>query len=108
MIQKGSEKKLKKIRAEIEKLRRGPANVRHKQLARLANKLGRKRDDSKGNEPTFVNDKECWKPLSIPAQRGKSLKKGTVLKILDILEDDCLNLEEYSSEREEDGDENNV
>jgi len=84
-----------KIRKEIEKLRRSPNNIRHRQLASIAQKLGRVRDSSRNNEPTYVNKSRKWFPLSIP-DHSVPLKKGTALKILDQLEEDLLKLEDES------------
>jgi hypothetical protein len=74
-------------------LRAAASNVRHKDLKRLAEALGRTRDTQRGKEPTFVNKERKWTPLSIPAHR--TLAKGTVHSILDHFEDDLLWLREH-------------
>jgi len=88
--------RLDKIQWEIDQLRAGAGNARHRDLKRIAESLGRKRDTLRGKEPTFVNKERKWTPLSIPAHR--SLAKGTVLGILDQLEDDLF----WLRQREED------
>lgn len=88
--------KLDRIQWEIDRLRAAAANVRHRDLKRIAESLGRTRDTLRGKEPTFVNRDRSWTPLSIPAHR--TLAKGTVHSILDQLEDDLL----WLREREED------
>ena len=88
--------KLDRIQWEIGQLRAAASNVKHRDLKRLAESLGRTRDTQRGKEPTFVNKERKWPPLSIPAHR--TLAKGTVHSILDRLEDDLL----WLREREED------
>jgi hypothetical protein len=85
--------KLDRIQCEIDQLRAAASNVRHKDLKRLAEALGRTRDTQRGKEPTFVNKERKWTPLSIPAHR--TLAKGTVHSILDHFEDDLLWLREH-------------
>ena len=89
-------RKIAALRRRIAQLRRGAGNVNHQKLASVAKALGRRRDTSRGKEPTFVSNKEGWLPLSIPDHPG-TLRKGTVFNILEILEDDLLALEEESS-----------
>ncbi|MDA2928481.1 hypothetical protein MYX84_00810 [Acidobacteria bacterium AH-259-O06] len=85
-------KKLEKIKKQIAQARQGAGNIHHRKLVSIATKLGRKRDDSKGKEPTFVNEEKGWIPLSIP--HHGVLKKGTVHSICDVFDDDVLTWEE--------------
>ena len=70
-------------RAEIQSLRRWPANVRNRELVSLAESLGW-RHVATGSEPRYRRPGRG--PLFIPNHPG-ALKKVTVKKIPDLLEE---------------------
>jgi len=79
------------LRRQIEILR-GKGDVKPREVAKIAKALGRRRDNSRGKEPTYISDKPGWYPISIPEHR--TLKKGTRNNILDKLEEDVDRWEE--------------
>jgi hypothetical protein len=83
--------KLDRIQAEIDQLRGKAANVRYRELERVARLVRRKLDTKRGGHPTFVNKEKNWNPLTIPNHPG-SMVKRTVHNILDQLEDDLMKL----------------
>jgi hypothetical protein len=93
--------KLDRIQRQIDQLRKRAANVRHRELKSIAESLGRRRDTSRGKEPTFVNVEKKWKPLSIPDH--PRMAKPTVHSVLDQLEDDLMSLREEGQKEYENG-----
>ncbi len=90
-----SAKKLKKLRRDIEKLRR-KGDIKERELRSLAEGVGRKRG-TRGKEPTWVSEQFSDRPLSIPSQRV--VNKWTALGILDDLEQDLDEIEATLEER---------
>jgi hypothetical protein len=84
--------RLIRIQGEIDELRGRPANVRYRELKRIATALGRILAPKRGRHPTFVNKERNWNPLTIPSHPG-ALNKLTVRGILDQLEDDLVSLQ---------------
>jgi len=90
--------KARKLRREVEALRRGTPNVG--QLQRLARRLGRQLTN-RGKEPTWVNrELPELRPLSIP--NNPSTPRPTKQSIVDELEGDLFGWEEKlgSTEKE--------
>jgi hypothetical protein len=80
-------RRLQKLRRLIEALRSRKGSLRHADLEAVAKALGRRRDTSRGKEPTYV--KAGWFPLSIPDHAGKTIAIGTATNILNQLEADA-------------------
>jgi hypothetical protein len=97
-------RKLKKIKRELDELRRGGGQKSARYLEQLAIRLGRKKHP-KGKEPTYFNEiLPDLSPLSIPGHGG-DLKPGTAKSILDQLDEDVFRLIEICEEdKEEDED----
>jgi hypothetical protein len=93
-------KKLKRLRRDIEKLRR-KGDIKERELRSLAERVGRKRG-IRGKEPTYVSERFPDRPLSIPAQRV--VNRYTALDILNELEQD---LDEIEATLEDQGGEPN-
>jgi hypothetical protein len=88
-----------KLRRELEQLRVGKYNLKSSDLTRFAAKVGRKRDTSRGKEPTYVSILlPGARPLSIPGHR--KIKPYTADAIMDILEADLDRWEELLEEKE--------
>lgn len=84
---------IKKLRLELEKLRRRKANLGQTDLERFAKKLGRKRSRSSTKEPQWISETLPYsRPVSIPGH--KSIKVYTAVSILDRFEEDLDYLEE--------------
>ncbi len=84
-------KKLEKLRARIEKLRKKPCNISSRELENIARSLGRELN-SRGKEPTWVSTLlPKSRPISIPNRA--TLKKFTAGNIMDQLENDISELE---------------
>lgn len=90
--------KVRKLRSDIEKLRRRRGSIRATELVALALKLGRV-ESNRGKEPTYIVNGAF--PLSIPKHPG-TLAIGTACNILNALEAD---LERHESNLEQDEDE---
>jgi hypothetical protein len=96
-------RKLRKIKKELDELRRRGGQKSARQLEQLAIRLGRKRHP-KGKEPTYFNEiLPELPPLSIPGHGG-DLKSGTAKSILDQLDDDIFHLREICEEDESEED----
>ena len=93
-------KKLGQIRGEIEAARRKPQ--KQSDLARIAERLGRKRYTKRGKEPIWVSPHKGSMPLSIPYSKGRDLAPGTRNSVLNQLEEDVLVWEEVLAERRDD------
>ena len=90
-------KKLRKLRAQLKRLRQRSANLRNQDLVAFAKKLGRERSE-RGKEPTYISTLLPYsRPISIPNHPG-SLKPLTAGNILDSFEQDLQALEEKFSE----------
>jgi len=93
--------KLKKLRRELDALRRRRKSIRSDELESLAIRIGRRRV-KRGKEPTYERVAPGWFPLTIPSHPG-TLPIGTACNILNQLEDDIERLEaEIEQEDEED------
>lgn len=84
-----NQKKVDKLRREVEKLRR-KGDIKERELRGLAEAVGRRRG-TRGKEPTWVSEQFPARPLSIPAQRV--VNRYTALGILDDLEQDLDEIE---------------
>jgi hypothetical protein len=91
-------KRLIKLRDELHGLRRAVANVRHADVRRVAEALGRE-EENRGKEPTFVSDWLSVKALTIPHHPG-TLSKRVALSVIDQLLDD---IDEWFSRIEQEG-----
>jgi hypothetical protein len=79
-------KKLARLRSEVEVLRRRRNNLRSSDLTRLALKVERKPNTSRGKEPTYESVIPGLRPLTIPGH--KKINPFTGLSILQALEKD--------------------
>jgi hypothetical protein len=94
-------RKLKKLRVELERLRRSPQKA--SALEGLAGKLGRKRVN-RGKEPMWESEEfKNLPPLSIPHHGAKDVAPGTKKSILNQLEDDIIAWDETLPEEDDDG-----
>ncbi len=96
------EKKLVKIKREIDSARQRAGNLKHRDLAKIAKMLGRVRSKERTNEPTFISTLLNTNVITIP-DHAKGLNKYTALNILNQLEDDVYKLEEQIEERKKRG-----
>ncbi|MDQ3747877.1 MAG: hypothetical protein M3367_02510 [Acidobacteriota bacterium] len=92
------EKKLAKIKREIDSAKQGAGNLKHRDLANIAKTLGRVRSKSRTSEPTFVSTLLNTNVITIP-DHARGLNKITALSILNQLEDDVNKFEEQIEER---------
>lgn len=83
--------KLKKLRGEIDNLRRR-GGIKSRELEALARALGRKRHP-RGSEPTWISEVADCYPISIP-NHPTDLNKFTARRILNQLEADIDKLAE--------------
>ncbi len=83
--------KLDRIQSEIDELRGRPANIRYRDLARIAQSLGMTLEPKRGGHLKFTNKSRNWDPLIIPCH-PKALKKFTARGILAQLEDNLASL----------------
>lgn len=87
------EKKLRKLKRELELLRLRKANIRPIEMINFAKKLGRV-ESNRGKEPNYINPIfALLRPISIPNHPG-SMYKFTAGNILDSLEEDIFTHEE--------------
>jgi hypothetical protein len=95
-------KNLRKIKLELQQIRRSPQGRAAVDLEAIARQLGRYRD-RRGKEPTYVrfDDPALTPPLSIPGHVG-DLKVGTVRSIVDVLLNDVDEWEIFLLEVEDD------
>lgn len=95
------ERKLEKLRAELERMRR--ATVKASDVEALARKLGR-RQVNRGKEPVWESDLDDVYPLSIPHHGGgRDLPNGTKNSILNSLEVDLEAWEQHLAAEDDDG-----
>ncbi len=95
-----NKRKLRRLRKELRALRAKIGNLRSRDLASFARKVGRRRSHTRTNEPTYVSDAfRDARPISIPSHPG-NLKRGTADNILDDLEGDLSRWEEYINAQE--------
>ncbi len=87
--------KLRKIRAELERIRSSPHGHKARELEALAKQLGRDRF-VRGKEPTWVRkeDPHLSPPLSIP-NHSAELKPATCKSIANQILDDCDEWEQF-------------
>jgi hypothetical protein len=91
-------KKLKKLRQQIDSLRRC-GGVKTRELEELAKALGRRRH-KRGSEPAWVSEVLADSyPISIPSHTA-DLNKFTARNILNQLESDLDKLEEICTEED--------
>lgn len=76
---------------------RNRADITRRTLVSLANSLGRK-PSPRGKEPTYVSEFFALRPLAIPSHR--TIKEFTAKSILDQLEEDISQWEEYLRKNE--------
>jgi len=86
------EKKLANIKVEIAAARRRIANLKHKDLAKIARMLGRERSAKRTNEPTYESALLNTNVITIP-DHAKGLNKWTAKAILAQLEKDVIQFE---------------
>jgi hypothetical protein len=92
-------KKVRKLREELESLRRR-GGVKSGELESLAARLGRRRA-VRGSEPNWVNDlSRSSRPVSIPHHGNSDLNRFTARGILNQLEEDLEKYEELLSQRQ--------
>jgi hypothetical protein len=88
-------KRVAQLRAHIAELRRA-RDVKSRDIVRLAQAIGRKPDNKRGKEPTYIHPEiRNRRPLSIP--NHPTLAPGTKNNILDDLEGDLDAYEEILS-----------
>lgn len=94
-------KKLKKIKLELNEMRRSPFNRKPSELSSIAKQLGRT-IDNRGKEPTYVRAREpaLSPPLSIPKHPG-DLKPGTARNIIEALLSDVDDWEIHLMEKDD-------
>ncbi|GBD13321.1 hypothetical protein HRbin24_01347 [bacterium HR24] len=68
----------------LEELRRRPANVRPEELVRLAEMAGWQ--VRVGAKHRYMLERRGFFPVAVPKHGGRALKKGTVLRILAVIE----------------------
>ncbi len=92
-------KGLKALRGEVAALRRSQPKARD--LEALARKLGRVKTD-RGKEPTYISTVfPHLTPLSIPNHKGRDYRPGTKSSILNQLEEDLLEWEDWLDNHDE-------
>jgi len=99
-----TKKKIAKLRRELTSLRAGKHNLKPKDLIRFAGKVSRKRDTSRGKEPTYISLQfPELRPLSIPGH--PTINSYTAVAIIDSLEADLDRWEDLleSQEKKTDG-----
>jgi len=99
-----NKKTLKKVRAELEAIRRSPQGRSYGTLRSLAKDVGRALSD-RGKEPTWVRqiDPALSPPLSIPNHKG-DVPVGTARSIVQQLMDDCDDWEVYLLRNDDEND----
>lgn len=98
-------KALKKIKRQLEEMRKSPFNRKPDDFISIAKQLGRALDN-RGKEPTYVreSDPALSPPLSIPNHSG-DVKPGTARSIIDALLSDVDDWELHITEsNDENGD----
>ena len=98
-----NEKKLKKLASEIRSLRQQAGSIRGRELAVVAEKLGRRQVGS-GGHPQYISDLRPGR-ITIPSH-SKPLKSRTALSILDDLDTDVFFWRESLSNEEDEGTDN--
>lgn len=101
-------KALKKIKRQLDEMRKSPFNRKPDDFISIAKQLGRALDN-RGKEPTYVreNDPALSPPLSIP-NHSKDVKPGTARSIIDALLSDVDDWELHIIENiDEDEDDSN-
>jgi hypothetical protein len=84
-------KRLNTLKRRHVALRKG-ADITRRALVSLAKSFGRK-PSPRGKEPTYVSEFFALRPLAIPSHR--IIKEYTAKSILDQLEEDIFQWEEY-------------
>lgn len=94
-----NEKKLAKIKREIDSARQGAANLKHRDLEKIAKMLGRVRSKDRTSEPTYkstlLSDANV---ITIP-DHSKGVNKFTARNILNQLEEDVYRFEEENERK---------
>lgn len=82
-------KQVKKLRQDLQQLRKAPYGRKAKELENFAKAVGRSKS-KRGKEPTWIREDnpELTPPLSIP-NHAADMKVGTFLSIVDQLISDC-------------------
>ena len=86
------EKKLAKIKREIEAARGRLGNLRHNDLAKIAKMLGRERSAKRTNEPTYESALLNANVITIP-DHARGLNKWTAKAIINQLDEDVVKFE---------------
>jgi hypothetical protein len=95
-----TKKKLAKLRRELDGLRAGKYSLKTSDLISFAKKVGRKRDTSRGKEPTYICESiDGVRPLSIPGHN--TINPHTAGSILDSLEADLDRWEAWIEQQEQ-------
>lgn len=90
------QKRLDKLRREIDKLR-PKGDIKGRELRRLAEAVGRKLSP-RGKEPTWISERFPNRPLSIPGHT--KVNRFTAMDILDQLEQDLDEIEATISDEQ--------
>ncbi len=96
----GNRKTIRRLRAKANGYRRSQPKAQ--ELISLAKGLGRK-EVNRGKEPTYESTAFNLRPLSIPNHKGRDLAPGTRNSILDALDDDLIEWEQWLDEQEREG-----
>ena len=101
-------KALKKIKRQLDEMRKSPFNRKSDDFVSIAKQLGRALDN-RGKEPTYVrgSDPALSPPLSIPNHSG-DVKPGTARSIIDALLSDVDDWELHIMERDDENDDDDM
>lgn len=101
-------KVLKKIKRQLDEMRKSPFNRKSDDFILIAKQLGRALDN-RGKEPTYVrgSDPALSPPLSIPNHSG-DVKPGTARSIIDALLSDVDDWELHILERDDENDDDDI
>ncbi len=92
-------KKLGKTDRKLEACKKQCGNLRHKQLAAIANDLGMERSKSRNTEPYFESTLIDAPPIPIP-DHSKTFGKGIAVQIIKQLQNQAFLLREFLIDEE--------
>lgn len=93
-------RKLDKLDRELENLKRNAGNIRHRDLAKIARKMGMERSKTRNTEPYFESELlPDTSPIPIPDHSG-TLGKGLSIRIIKQLQDHLFLLREDLLDKE--------
>lgn len=94
-------KALKKIKRQLEEMRKSPFNRKSDDFISIAKQLGRV-IDNRGKEPTYIRERDpvLSPPLSIP-NHSRDVKPGTARSIIDALLSDVDDWELHIAESDD-------